>query len=137
MYKENVVHLHNGVLLSDLLKTSEFGLYDCPQGQWMCEVVKVQRDGQRVTKCGHKRPSRAARYQDKLRAEPRCGQQRQHSEDHKGDSFAVSAAWARKGIEEWIGRQRCPGSVSGPRQLRLAGTLGRGTRGLNLVFIFV
>ncbi|MEJ1276237.1 naked cuticle 1 [Cricetulus griseus] len=47
-----------------------------------------------------------------------------------GDSFAVSAAWARKGIEEWIGRQRCPGSVSGPRQLRLAGTLGRGTREL-------
>lgn len=40
----------------------------------------------------------------------------------------MSAAWARKGIEEWIGRQRCPGSVSGPRQLRLAGTVGRGTR---------
>uniref|UniRef100_A0A8C9PVC3 Protein naked cuticle homolog n=1 Tax=Spermophilus dauricus TaxID=99837 RepID=A0A8C9PVC3_SPEDA len=36
-----------------------------------------------------------------------------------GDSFAVSA---------WIGRQRCPGGVSGPRQLRLAGTVGRGTR---------
>ena len=45
-----------------------------------------------------------------------------------GDSFAVSAAWARKGIEEWIGRQRCPGGSSGPRQLRAAGTVGRGTR---------
>uniref|UniRef100_A0A8C9JPG6 Protein naked cuticle homolog n=1 Tax=Panthera tigris altaica TaxID=74533 RepID=A0A8C9JPG6_PANTA len=46
------------------------------------------------------------------------------------DSFAVSAAWARKGIEEWIGRQRCPGGSSGPRQLRAAGTVGRGTREL-------
>lgn len=45
-----------------------------------------------------------------------------------GDSFAVSAAWARKGIEEWIGRQRCPGGSSGPRQLRAVGTVGRGTR---------
>lgn len=45
-----------------------------------------------------------------------------------GDSFAVSAAWARKGIEEWIGRQRCPGGSSGPRQLRAAGIVGRGTR---------
>uniref|UniRef100_M3XVP4 Protein naked cuticle homolog n=1 Tax=Mustela putorius furo TaxID=9669 RepID=M3XVP4_MUSPF len=47
-----------------------------------------------------------------------------------GDSFAVSAAWARKGIEEWIGRQRCPGGSSGPRQLRAADTVGRGTREL-------
>lgn len=45
-----------------------------------------------------------------------------------GDSFAASAAWARKGIEEWIGRQRCPGGSSGSRQLRAAGTVGRGTR---------
>ncbi|XP_039736770.1 protein naked cuticle homolog 1 isoform X2 [Pteropus medius] len=47
-----------------------------------------------------------------------------------GDSFAVSAAWARKGIDEWMGRQRCPGGGSGPRQLRAAGNVGRGTREL-------
>ncbi|KAL2762474.1 protein naked cuticle-like protein 1, partial [Daubentonia madagascariensis] len=64
----------------------------------------------------------------KLHSKPAAVCKRRESPE--GDSFAVSAAWARKGIEEWIGRQRCPGGVSGPRQLRLAGTVGPGTREL-------
>ena len=60
--------------------------------------------------------------------EPRGQTQGLHVVPAPGDSFAVSAAWARKGIEEWIGRQRCPGGSSGPRQLRAAGTVGSGAR---------
>ncbi|XP_035869413.1 protein naked cuticle homolog 1 isoform X2 [Phyllostomus discolor] len=62
----------------------------------------------------------------KLHSKPAAVCKRRESPE--GDSFAVSAAWARKGIEEWIGRQRCPGGSSGPRQLRAAGTAGRGAR---------
>lgn len=64
----------------------------------------------------------------KLHSKPAAVCKRRESPE--GDSFAVSAAWARKGIEEWIGRQRCPGGSSGPRQLRAVGTVGRGTREL-------
>ncbi|XP_036922244.1 protein naked cuticle homolog 1 isoform X2 [Sturnira hondurensis] len=64
----------------------------------------------------------------KLHSKPAAVCKRRESPE--GDSFAVSAAWARKGIEEWIGRQRCPGGSSGPRQLRAAGTVGRGAREL-------
>ncbi|XP_030893751.1 protein naked cuticle homolog 1-like [Leptonychotes weddellii] len=64
----------------------------------------------------------------KLHSKPAAVCKRRESPE--GDSFAVSAAWARKGIEEWIGRQRCPGGSSGPRQPQVAGTVGRGTREL-------
>nr|KAF6411118.1 NKD inhibitor of WNT signaling pathway 1 [Rousettus aegyptiacus] len=64
----------------------------------------------------------------KLHSKPAAVCKRRESPE--GDSFAVSAAWARKGIDEWMGRQRCPGGGSGPRQLRAAGNVGRGTREL-------
>ncbi|XP_049719722.1 protein naked cuticle homolog 1 isoform X2 [Elephas maximus indicus] len=64
----------------------------------------------------------------KLHSKPAAVCKRRESPE--GDSFAVSAAWARKGIEEWIGRQRCPSVGPGPRPLRAAGTVGRGTREL-------
>ncbi|XP_006897172.1 PREDICTED: protein naked cuticle homolog 1 [Elephantulus edwardii] len=64
----------------------------------------------------------------KLHSKPASLSKRRESPE--GDSFAVSAAWARKGIEEWIGRQRCASVSPGPRQLPAASTVGRGAREL-------
>ncbi|XP_038610081.1 protein naked cuticle homolog 1 [Tachyglossus aculeatus] len=49
-------------------------------------------------------------------------------ESPEGDSFAVNASWARKGIEDWIGKQRYPVGTSGLRQPQGGDSFSCGTQ---------